>query len=357
MKMSLNTNATYESTYDKPNEWRSINGNGTWPSPLTERLVPHCDKWAHPTWQPMAHKTMYHSSECKSSARTNVPAARAGPAFPTGRVVACNVRTGRVPDTVVHNMCAAKKYFPIQAECRVNTLPSDVETFRHAQHHGLQMRHGYPSIDGKHTDASFFPNIKSIDGCITMEDFAAIDYHRAMKAVNEKNKYGQPKSIEKGYSWRFLNSLPDNPNLMPPKPRWNKQPSDLSRPYTKEVVQTIRAILWILFDNAEDARMEIAYSGCDPTSKTIYHPSDKVHINGQSGVESCSWRNFKDAGFPPDSRQSDRHEHTLGSARTNVPANSRAVRVDEPRPTRGCYDDICDYYGLPDDHPLRYFHP
>ena len=103
--------------------------------------------------------------------------------------------------------------------------------------------------------------------------------------------------------------------------------------------------------------MEIAYCGASREGKTIFQRSDRVHYTGVDGVSKCSWRDFGDAGFPADARQHNRHAHTLGSARTHVSARRDVVMVDIPRNTNGCYDDICDYYGLPEDHPLRFYHP
>ena len=88
----------------------------------------------------------------------------------------------------------------------------------------------------------------------------------------------------------------------------------------------------------------------------MYHPSDSVHVTGHKLDQPRSWRDFSDAGFPEDSRGHSAHHHyTIGpnSARALAPAHF----VDAPRNTSGCYDDICDYYGLEEDHPLRFYHP
>ena len=101
-----------------------------------------------------------------------------------------------------------------------------------------------------------------------------------------------------------------------------------------------RAMLWVFFDNAEDARMEIGYGGVNRVGKYIYHTSNRVHITNE-GTKPCSWQNFSDRGFPPDMRRRKEYAHALGSAaRTDVPARSKIL--DAPRPSGGCYDDICD---------------
>ena len=66
-----------------------------------------------------------------------------------------------------------------------------------------------------------------------------------------------------------------------------------------------------------------------------------------------SWHDFPDNGFPRGRRQ---HRNSIGQSYATAPADA-VYDVDRPGNTRGCYDDICDYYGEPLDHPLRFFHP
>ena len=345
LKLELSPIKSYAAEMKPNGEAATIRNEGNWPDPTAPIS---CDKYAHPSWAPMTHKTLYHPTALAPAFAANAgdDARRVQTqSLPVGRVVQHQVHTGDVSDEVVHNMCAGKTYCSVQAKYRTGTLSGRFRS--HTMWIAQQSRHGFPQLPRRNHDSSFFTNIKAIDGTITMEDLSTIDFHRA-KIADFYNTAG-----DKGYCDRFLRSLPSTAN-MPPVPAYDQKPSDPTLPPTYELVQMNRCIMWELFDESENSRMEFAYAGLDADGNRICHVSSHVRSE-YGGTRPCSWNDFSDSGFHSDLRHNNRNRHTIRHSYANAPADAHVVH--EPTPSGGCYDDIMDYYGMPLDYPLRHYHP
>ena len=180
-----------------------------------------------------------------------------------------------------------------------------------------------------------------MDGSVAMEDMATIVYHRALAYA----AYDMDKQKE-GITEEFLNALPSK-GLKPSRPRREKMPANACRAPSKAMVGVYGALLWEMFDNNKDVRVEIAYTGKQGDTR-VWHSAN------QAGMKDMSWKDLSDAGFPKDRCNKISHRHAITQDPSALP---HGTALPQSTPNCGCYGDVCDYYGLPDDHPLRFFHP